>query len=378
MKQAVIMCFLCCGMTMTGGAWADNAGVVLPVRVFEAGQAGCDTYRIPAILLSPKGTLLAFCEARKNGMNDAGDIDLVLRRSFNQGNTWEPIQTLVDDADYTCGNPSPVLDRNTGILHLLITKNKGSDNEQAIIRGTAAPRTVWHLQSSDDGATWSKPVEISEQVRKPDWRWYATGPGHGIQLKDGRLVIPCDHSTGPEHEDMHSHIIFSTDGAKTWQIGGVLDSKTNECSVVERANGSLYLNMRTFRDTFRRVYAISHDRGMTWTSAKEDAALIEPVCQASTLALPAIHSRNKKRILFANPASATPKRTNLTIRMSANGGKNWPVSKTIWPGAAAYSDLVLTADHQIGCLFECGEKNPYETIQFVKFPLEWMTGNEAL
>ena len=380
MRQ-VITFFLCCGLAAGMPSLAESTRVMYsphPIRVFEAGQAGCNTYRIPALILSSKGTLLAFSEARKHSGSDAGDIDLVLRRSFDQGITWAPLQTIVDDADYTCGNPCPIVDRRSGIIHLLITKNKGADTEHEILLGNASPRTVWITKSSDDGATWTTPVEISQQVRKADWRWYATGPGHGIQLANGRLIAPCDHATGPKPEDMHSHIIFSDDGGGTWHIGGILDPKTNECTVAERADGSLYLNMRTFRETHRRVYATSLDKGITWSTVEEDAALIEPVCQASTLVLPTLQSTNKNRILFANPASATDERINLTLRLSRDGGKTWAVSKTLWKGPAAYSDLVNTADQQIGCLFESGEKNPYENIQFAKFPLEWLTDNEAL
>ena len=380
--RRLMMLLFCCGLSTVASYGADNkekADPTHPIRVFEAGQAGCNTYRIPALTISPKGTLLAFSEARKNSTSDAGDIDLVLRRSFDHGITWEPLQTIANDADLTCGNPCPIVDPHSGIIFLLITKNRGADTEHEILLGNASPRTVWITKSSDDGATWSTPIDISPQVRKPDWRWYATGPGHGIQLANGRLIAPCDHATGPSPEDMHSHIIFSDDGGNAWQIGGILDPKTNECTVAERTDGSLYLNMRTFRGTHRRVYATSKDKGITWSPVKEDATLIEPVCQGSSLILPTEKSHNKNRLLFANPASATEERKNFTIRLSHDGGKTWPVSKTLWSGPAAYSDLVITADKQIGCLFESGDKNPYETIQFAKFPLEWLTdNNEAL
>ena len=186
---------LACVSIVTAAAMAGEEARFEPL--FQSGQGGYHTYRIPALLVSAKGTVLAFCEGRKDGQGDSGDIDLLLRRSFDGGTTWEPVQTVADDSGMTCGNPCPILDRATGRIVLLITKNNGNEAEYQIMRGHAAPRTAWMTVSEDDGATWSMPVNISDQVRKPEFRWYATGPCHGIQLKDGRLIAPRDHSTGP-------------------------------------------------------------------------------------------------------------------------------------------------------------------------------------
>src|SRR5262245_58292726 len=160
--------------------------------VFVSGQAGFHTYRIPSLLVSAKGTLLAFCEGRKTGRADTGDIDLVLRRSCDGGKTWQPTQIVWDDGDNTCGNPCPVVERSTGTIWLLMTHNLGRDTEAQILeRKSVGSRTVWVCKSTDDGATWSRPSEITRDVKKPDWTWYATGPGVGIQTRGGRLVIPC-------------------------------------------------------------------------------------------------------------------------------------------------------------------------------------------
>ena len=318
-----------------------------------------------------KGTVLAFCEGRKNGKGDSGDIDLLLRRSLDNGQTWQPAQVLVNDGENTCGNPCPIVDRKTGDIVLLITKNNGNEKESQIMKGEAAPRTVWRLRSTDDGVTWSGPENISPQTRKPDWRWYATGPCHGIQLSNGRLVAPCDHSTGPEKEDMHSHVIFSDDGGTSWRIGGELEGRTDESTVLELGDGSLYLNARNTRGTNRRAFATSKDRGISWGPVSEDAALVEPVCQGSVLrvALPTADGRG--RVAFSNPAST--KRENMTVRLSDDECKTWPVAKSLWPGPAAYSDLVVTADQHIGCLYERGEKNPYESIVFARCSQDWLT-----
>jgi sialidase-1 len=346
------------------------------VKVFEAGQGGYDTYRIPAIIVTQKGALLAFCEGRKNSASDSGDIDLVLRRSADNGVTWGPMQVVVDDGDSTCGNPVPIVDRNTGTIVLPFTKNKGSEKEDQIMKGEVPPRSVWVTRSRDEGATWSKPVEISAQVRPPDWRWYATGPCHGIQLADGRLVVPCNHSTGPKIDQVYSHVIFSEDGGVSWKLGGSAEGGTDESTVVELANGALYLNMRNNHGTNCRAYAVSQDKGMTWSPTSDDATLVEPVCQGSVLRLSTEQKGGKNRVLFANPASK--RRENLTVRLSYDECKSWPVAKTLWPGPAAYSDLVASADGAIGCLFECGDKKAYETITYACFSLVWLSDGADL
>src|SRR5262245_51998652 len=171
-----------------------GASAPVQTEVFRAGEGGYHTYRIPALITSPKGTLLAFCEGRKAGRRDSGDIDMLLKRSLDNGKTWQATQIVWDDADNTCGNPCPVIDAKTGTIWLLMTHNLGDDGEEKIVSGTSKrSRTVWVTNSTDDGATWTKPVEITRDTKKPDWTWYATGPGIGIQLRSGRLLVPCDN-----------------------------------------------------------------------------------------------------------------------------------------------------------------------------------------
>ena len=194
----------------------------------------------------------------------------------------------------------------------------------------AKGRTVWVTRSDDDGLTWAKPVEITKDVKKPGWTWYATGPGVGIQLKSGRLLIPCD-SKSDGGKVRESHVILSDDGGRSWKLGGVVGPGCNECQAVELSDGSVMLNMRTYMGNNRRLVAVSKDGGETFSPPVPDKELIEPVCQASILRLGGLSDG----IAFSNPASL--KREKMTVRLSKDDGKTWPVAKVLHPGPAAYS-----------------------------------------
>src|SRR5262249_329924 len=154
--------------------------------VFVSGQGGYHTYRIPSLLVTQKGTLLAFCEGRKSSSSDTGAIDLLMTRSLDGGKTWTQAQIGWQDSDNTCGNPGPVVEPESGTIWLLMTHNLGPDTEAQILAGTSkGTRTVWLTKSTDDGVTWSKPIDITRDVKKTDWTWYATGPGVGIQTRSG-------------------------------------------------------------------------------------------------------------------------------------------------------------------------------------------------
>lgn len=334
-----------------------------PVVVYREGEGDYASYRIPALVATPAGTLLAFCEGRVGGRGDAGNIDLLMRRSTDGGGTWGPVHVVVDDGGRTCGNPVPVVDRTTGRIVLVLTKNEGDANEGRILRGEAPPRTVWVTHSDDDGQSWAPPREISDAVRQPDFRWYATGPGHGIQLDSGRIVVSANHSKGPDHGEWFSHVIYSDDGGAAWHLGGITGPRCNESTVAELSDGRLYLNMRSYHGINRRHVAYSRDGGETWSPPEPDDALIEPVCQASVLRL----SGAPDRLLFSNPASTS--RERLTVRMSADGGTSWPWARVLHEGPAAYSDLAQLDTETAACLYEAGDESPYETIRFARFPL---------
>jgi sialidase-1 len=348
------------------------------LTLFRSGDNGYANYRIPAIVTTKKGTLLAFCEGRKKP-GDAGNIDLLYKRSTDGGKSWSKQSIIWDDGDNTCGNPCPVVDLETGTIWLLMTHNLGEDSEAKIIANAVRDsRTVWISKSSDDGLSWSSPVNITRTTKDTSWGWYATGPGIGIQIKngphEGRLVIPCDHSYADPKGHLRGgtyeygvHIIYSDDHGKTWKLGGTIRPKVNECQVVEVAdgNGTLLMNMRSYFGRHCRTQSVSYDGGASWTSPKDVPDLVEPVCQASIIrySWPGKHTKNI--LLFLNPAS-TSGRHNMAIRVSYDDGKSWPVIRTLYPGPSAYSCMTVLENGGIGCLYEAGRKSPYERIVFEK------------
>lgn len=345
--------------------------------IFRAGSDGYLTYRIPAIIVSPGGVVLAFAEGRKNGYGDSGDIDLLLKRSLDGGKTWSPHTIVANHGADTIGNPCPVVDRKTRTVFLLLTGNPGSLDKRHLIESAAGARTVWITKSTDDGATWSGAVEITKSVKDPDWGWYATGPGVGIQLKGGRLVVPSNHRI-KGRETPYSHVIYSDDHGATWKKSAPVGENTNESQAVELTDGSVMINARSYHSQSRRAVAISRDGGATWSPLRLDETLVEPTCQASFLRLSRAKGKaSKDRLLFANPAH--PKqRVNLTVRLSYDEGKTWSVAKSLEPGPSSYSSLTILPDGTIACLYEKGPVRD-QALVFARFNLEWLTdGNDSL
>jgi len=338
--------------------------------VFTAGAEGYHTYRIPALLVTKSGTLLAICEGRKTGRSDHGDVDLVQKRSKDGGKTWGPVELIHEEggtAKVTIGNPCPVVDQDTGILWLPF--NRENDH-------------VFMLSSSDDGRTWSKPRDITADVKASDWTWYATGPGNGIQLArgnyKGRLVIPCDHRVNGNKDDKpnwdkagRSHVIYSDDHGQNWKLGGSSDYGMNECAVVELTDGTLLLNSRSYRGKACRGVSRSKDGGATWEPTTDDPALLESVCQASLIRYSWLTEKKNSKglLLFSNPAVAKG-RNRVTVRLSADDGQTWPHSRLICEGSSAYSSLARLPDGQIGLLYE---RDDYKHLTLARFSPEWIT-----
>ncbi|MBL9127152.1 MAG: exo-alpha-sialidase [Verrucomicrobiales bacterium] len=347
-------------------------------NVFVSGADGYHTYRIPSLISTSKGTLLAFAEGRRGGSGDAGDIDLLLKRSTDGGRTWEAARTVWDDGAHTCGNPCPVVDRRTGTIRLLMTWNRGDDHEPDIIAGKSRDtRRVFESHSTDDGTTWSTPREITATTKRPDWTWYATGPGAGIQIEHGphrgRLVVPCDHIEA-ETRRYWSHVIYSDDGGESWKLGGSTPrDQVNECEVAEIRDGGLLLNMRNYDKTQRaRQQAVSRDGGLTWSDQRHVPELADPICQASLRRYGWPTESRPGILLFSNPASS--RRERMTVRASFDDGRTWTASRVLDPRPSAYSCLVVPADGSVGILYEAGDKGPYETLVFARVSVGWVAG----
>ena len=337
--------------------------------LWTSGNEDYHTYRIPALIVTPAGTVLAFCEGRRNSSSDTGDIDMLVKRSTDGGRSWSNHEMVWDDGENACGNPCAVVDRETGDIWLLMTHNLGTDREAQIIDQTSeGTRTVWVVVSKDDGRSWSTPYDITSTTKRPDWTWFATGPGNGIQLASGRLLIPCDHIEADTNR-YYSHVIYSDDHGKSWQLGGsTLKDFVNECCIAELENGDVLLNMRNYAPEKRtRQIAMSTDSGLTWSEQWHDDVLIEPICQASLISIPGA----KNHLLFSNPASRDS-RTNMTIRHSTDGGRTWVFTRTLHPGFSEYSSLVVLPDHTIGCLYEYGRKKRNEHLMLTRFDTDWI------
>jgi sialidase-1 len=345
------------------------------IDLWRSGDDGFHTYRIPALAVTNDNTILAFCEGRKHHRGDAGEISMLVKRSTDGGASWSSQAVIWEDAGNTCGNPAPVVERETGTVHLLMTWNRGDDRERDIIDGRSKDtRRVYATSSADDGLTWRDPKEITGDVKLPGWTWFATGPGHGIQLGSGeysgRLIIPCDHIEAGSME-YYSHIVFSDDGGATWRLGGRAPlPAVNECQVVEVSGGRMLLNMRSYLPGANvRQIAVSADGGLTWADQRSDHALIEPICQASIINWAKDAPSEDMLLLFANPASAT-ERVNMTLRASRDEGATWTSQTTLHAGPSAYSDLALAPDGRVLCLYEGGARHPYEFLRLATVELE--------
>ncbi|HEX4609962.1 MAG TPA: sialidase family protein [Urbifossiella sp.] len=413
--------FLASGLLAAGSLTA--ADDVARTDLFEAKTGGYATYRIPGIVVTAKGTVLAYCEARTAG-GDWGAIDLVARRGADKGKTWtapaplpavpgphpkNPVavaQKLGKPGEVTYNNPVMIADR-AGPVHLLFCIEY---------------MRCFYARSDDDGATWSAPREITAAFEpttsptartptspwsapreitaafegyRPDyaWRVLATGPGHGIQLKSGRLVVPVWLSTGTgghAHRPSVTSTVVSDDGGATWKRGDIAVPNTpdwvnpNEATVAELPDGRVMLNARSESKANRRLVTTSPDGATGWSRPAFDDALPEPVCFGSLLRLPG----PRPLLVFSNPdtlertgGKAVPggsrDRKNLSLRTSADGGKTWAAAKAVEPGFSAYSDLAPAPEGGVYLFYERAgadgaAANRYGRLTLARVPAGWL------
>ncbi|MGN6136314.1 MAG: sialidase family protein [Aureliella sp.] len=357
----------------------DKGGEPEKIDLFEAGTDGYALYRIPGIVATSKGTLLAYCEARRTGKSDWDAIDILLRRSLDGGRTWDAPRKISDAPgpktknpvalaqglggtdDVTYNNPLAIVD-DQGTIHLLYCLEY---------------MRCFLIQSRDEGATWSEPREITSafDAYRPAYKWQvlATGPGHGIQLTSGRLLVPVWLSLGTgghAHRPSVISTIYSDDRGQSWHAGQIAvpnDQTTvnpSESAVVELSDGRVLLNARTESAPNRRVLTFSPDGISRWSKPKFAEELPEPICMASMVGWTS-KDKSRQSVLFCNPNNLEKAvgqvqpgkgrdRKNLSLRVSSDDGQSWSKGKTLEAGFSGYSDLAVLPDRTIICFYERG------------------------
>ncbi|MEO8567926.1 MAG: exo-alpha-sialidase [Ginsengibacter sp.] len=367
----------------TGLTDADNKKVIVTEENFgydkhigidlrKAGDDGVNTYRIPGITTTAKGTLIAVYDIRYNNSKDLPEnIDVGMNRSKDGGQTWEPMKVIMDmgapQENNGIGDPAILFDPVTKKIWVAALWSKGNHSIAGSIGGLSPDSTGQFMlaSSDDDGITWSKPVNITAQVKDPAWKIFFQGPGNGIAMKDGNIVFPAQY--WDEKNIPHSTIIYSDDHGATWKRGTGAKSNTTESTIVETTPGTLMLNMRDNRGEFRSI-ATTKNMGKTWIEDPTSySALPDPVCMGSLLkAKVKVKGIMKEVLFFSNPNSSSV-RSHITIKASLDQGKNWlPVNQLLIDQRKCYgySSLTKIDDNTIGILYE-GIKDLY----FVPVPV---------
>jgi sialidase-1 len=358
----------------------------MAVPVFTSGNDGHKSYRIPAMINLPNGEILAFAEGRVHGAGDFGDINIVMKRSSDNGKSWGALQTIVDADTLQAGNPAPVVDLTDPAYpngRIFLFYNTGNNHEGEVRKGKGL-REVWYKTSTDGGNTWSEAANITTQTHKPlqpgvnpaynfkeDWRSYANTPGHAMQFSNGkyngRIYVAANHSAGDplkQGQDYKAHGFYTDDHGKTFHISETVEIPgSNEAMAAEISGDGLMMNIRNQKgDIKSRIVAISKNGGETWDTVYFDKNLPDPVCQGSILT---IGKKQGKNILAFCNAADTNNRDNLTLRISMNDGKTWTKSFVIDSTGkrdnSAYSDIIRLSKNEIGVLYE---KDNYSKILF--------------
>ncbi|QDS98807.1 sialidase family protein [Adhaeretor mobilis] len=353
------------------------------IDLFEGGQGGYLTYRVPTILISPKGTVLVSTEARKDGAGDWSDIDTIIRRSTDGGKTWKAPRTIVDDGINTVHNNTFIVDSKTGKLHLMNAINY--------------ERVYWRT-STNDGVRWSAPHEITKVFKTYreregyDWTVVAPGMSPGIVLQQGahkgRFVVPVWLALEHRHRPSIVTTVYSDNRGKSWHAGEVVArdgdaiSNPSETVLMELSDGRVMAHLRNESPQYRRAVSFSSDGAAGWTEPAYDEQLFDPICQAGLLRY------SPSQLIFSNPDSSANEeqllkwkarsRENLTIRLSNDDGQTWPVSRVLDSGRTGYSQLARDKEGMIYCVYERGgiDDDPGEFapkyLTFAKFNLAWL------
>jgi sialidase-1 len=344
---------------------AANAPLFEQADLFRSGDNGVHTYRIPALLETRQGTLLAVADARHESSRDMpARISLVMRRSADRGRTWSRVRTVRAVGEGGVGDASLLADRKSGRIWCFhsygppgigfFTAKPGAVTGP----GTFQFHAIW---SDDDGESWSPPVDLTPQVKNPSWEAMFATSGTHFQTSRGRYLVPMVVRDGAGQ--VASHNAYSDDAGKTWRIGPAIAPMSDESKAVELAGGVILQNMRNGK---ARTVARSHDGGITFDPPEHDAALIDPGCNAGI-----VRYRRGRRDLVVFTNAASTRRENLSVKLSADGGRSWTRGRALHPGPAAYSTVIVLRDGTVGVLYERGEKDAAERIAFARFELDW-------
>ncbi|MAE62455.1 MAG: sialidase [Planctomycetaceae bacterium] len=363
-------------------ASASASGIEGPTytRVFANGADGYPNVRIPALLTTAAGTLLAFAEGRRE-LGDHSQNQIICKRSADGGASWGPMEVVASDGENTLTDASVVVDRRTGRIVLHHTWFANGYHTDKAVPGYDDPHAMrnYVITSDDDGVTWSERLDVTRAVKEPDVIVSVVTCGVGIQLRRGKhkdRLVHAVYNSRPELVPA-SYVVFSDDGGATWPRGEVAsyegEDRTGEPQVVVLADGSVMMNART--KSKRRRVGVSADGGATFGRLAHDDTLIDPGCMGSILRYSDPLDGQESRILFCNAATGGDERFNGMVRLSYDEGKTWPVGKVIYAGPFAYSCIAVLPDGRIGVLYEQDE---YEEIVLARFSLGWVTEGEDL
>jgi sialidase-1 len=357
--------------------------------VFVSGQEGYPSIRIPSVVVSKQGTVLAFAEGRAVATDQAAN-DIILKRSTDGGKSWGRMQVLHDDGENSLNNPTAVVEQQSGRVFLMYQRipahlQEHSKDTATGYEGANIYRNLL-LWSDDDGISWSQPLDVTRTTKRlAGATTVASGPGIGIQLtrgpQAGRLILPFNE--GPYYL-WNNFSVFSDDRGATWRLGSnvpgaiIVDpshgarSQLNEVQMVELSDGAVRLNSRQFAGAKLRKTSISRDGGMSWGPVENVPELRDPSCNASIFRYSFGPAGDRGKILFSGPDSTG--RDTGTVHLSLDDGATWPVKRVVWPGSFAYSVLTKLADGQVGCLFEADN---YGCIRFARFSIAWLEAAPA-
>lgn len=370
MKRFFLMVFMPM-LLFCASASAQEFGVV----VRNAGDDGVAAYRIPGLVTSNAGTLVAVYDIRYNNSLDLQeDIDIGISRSTDGGRSWGPMIVAMDMGCYGghpqgengIGDPAILVDRQTGRLFIVAVWVHGLPQKSVAWFKTGnglKPEETAQLMlaySDDDGLTWSQPRSLTPMIKKPEWYFTFQGPGRGIQMADGTLVFATQFQDEADRTP-HSSIMYSKDHGETWTMGTAAWHHTTEAQVAEIEPGVLMLNMRNDLKT-GRIVRITRDMGRTWEDYPSQK-LVEPVCMASLLMVPAAENvLGRDILLFSNPWHEPRRRIDMTIRASLDYGRTWDDTNAIvldredcW----GYSCLTMIDKETVGILYESSRAHIY-------------------